>query len=47
MKGRLFGRAAFVTGASRGIGRGIAQALANEGASVVVADIEAAAGNCC
>ena len=43
MKGRLFGRAAYVTGASRGIGRGIAQALANEGASVVVADIEAAA----
>lgn len=43
MKGRLFGRAAYVTGASRGIGRGIALALANEGASVVVADIEAAA----
>jgi meso-butanediol dehydrogenase / (S,S)-butanediol dehydrogenase / diacetyl reductase len=43
MKGRLSGRAAYVTGASRGIGRGIAQALANEGASVVVVDIEAAA----
>jgi meso-butanediol dehydrogenase/(S,S)-butanediol dehydrogenase/diacetyl reductase len=43
MKGRLSGRAAFVTGASRGIGRGIALALANEGASVIVTDIEAAA----
>ncbi len=35
---RLAGRTAIVTGAARGIGRGIAQALAAEGASVVVAD---------
>ncbi|MGX7874497.1 SDR family NAD(P)-dependent oxidoreductase [Mesorhizobium sp. ORM6] len=40
MTGRLAGRAAYVTGASRGIGRGIALALANEGAGVVVTDIE-------
>lgn len=43
MTGRLAGRAAYVTGASRGIGRGIALALASEGAAVVVTDIEAGA----
>ena len=43
MTGRLAGRAAYVTGASRGIGRGIALALASEGAGVVVTDIEAEA----
>ncbi|MBZ9813849.1 SDR family NAD(P)-dependent oxidoreductase [Mesorhizobium sp. CA7] len=42
MTGRLAGRAAYVTGGSRGIGRGIALALAGEGAAVVVADTEAA-----
>jgi len=42
MSGRLAGRAAYVTGARRGIGRGIALALAAEGASVVVADLELA-----
>ena len=36
---RLKGRAAIVTGASSGIGRGIALAMAREGAHVVVADI--------
>jgi 2-hydroxycyclohexanecarboxyl-CoA dehydrogenase len=35
--GRLAGKTAIVTGASQGIGRGIALALAKEGAAVVVA----------
>ena len=39
MNDRLAGRSAYVTGASRGIGRGIALALAAEGASVIVTDI--------
>ncbi|RAU97573.1 oxidoreductase [Mycobacterium colombiense] len=37
MTGRLAGRAAIVTGASRGLGRAIALALAGEGAAVAVA----------
>jgi 3-oxoacyl-[acyl-carrier protein] reductase len=36
--GKLDGRTAIVTGAASGIGRGIAQAYAEEGAAVVVAD---------
>ena len=40
---RLMGRVAIVTGAASGIGRGIAQRFANEGASVVVTDLEASA----
>jgi len=40
---RLDERVAVVTGAGRGVGRGIAQVLAAEGARVVVADLDAAA----
>jgi meso-butanediol dehydrogenase / (S,S)-butanediol dehydrogenase / diacetyl reductase len=37
--GRLEGRTCVITGGARGIGRGIAGALAREGAAVVVADV--------
>ena len=38
---RLQNRTAIVTGAGRGIGRAIAMRLAEEGARVIVSDIEA------
>lgn len=44
MLGQLNGRVALVTGASGGIGRATARALAAAGAQVVIADVEVAAG---
>jgi len=41
--GRFQGRTAVVTGAARGIGRGIAARFAEEGASVAVVDVDPAA----
>ena len=45
MAGRLEGRVAIVTGGGHGIGKAYARGLAGEGASVVVAEIDAAAGD--
>ncbi len=39
--GRVSGKVALVTGAASGIGRGCAEALAREGASVVLTDVQA------
>src|SRR5258708_11882117 len=42
--GRFGGKVAIVTGAAQGIGEAYARALANEGAAVVVADVNTEAG---
>src|SRR5690349_2468762 len=39
MAGRMAGKVAVVTGAARGIGRGCAELLAQEGARVVIGDV--------
>ncbi len=39
MAGRVDGKVALITGAARGIGRGCAELLAREGATVIVADV--------
>jgi 3-oxoacyl-[acyl-carrier protein] reductase len=44
MTGRLQNRVALVIGAARGIGEGIATRFAKEGANLVIADVEVAAG---
>lgn len=41
-KGLLFGQVAIVTGAAQGIGAEIARLFANEGANVVISDLDAA-----
>ena len=41
MAGRIEGKVAIVTGGARGLGRGIAAVLAEEGADIAIADVKA------
>lgn len=44
MKGKFIGKVVWISGASQGIGRGIAEYFADEGAAVALADVKEEAG---
>ena len=47
MTGRLAGKVCFITGGASGIGRGCCLRLAEEGADIAIADVQADAGRAC
>ncbi len=47
MSDRLAGRTALITGSGDGIGKGLAQRFAAEGAAIIVADFDAESGTAC